>query len=119
MNTPSSWIHTFLNLTKCWIGFYCTAAMSLVAFNSRSQDQEAFHLLAFAFRLLNRKLSGGDALEDPTIAAVVTMTHYERLRGEYRKGLVHLRGIQRMVEMRGGISQLTKTRPGLTQKIFR
>jgi len=93
--------------------------MSLVALNSRPQEQEAFHLLAFTFRLLNSKLSGADALKDPTIAAVVAMTGYERLRGEYQKGFVHLKGIERMVELRGGISQLTKNQPGLTQKIFR
>jgi len=93
--------------------------MSLVALNSRPQDREAFRLVAFTFRLLNSKLMGDDALKDPTMAAVVAMTQYERLRREYHKALIHLKGVQRMVELQGGISLLTKRQPGLAQKIFR
>ena len=93
--------------------------MSLVVLNTLPPDQEALRLLAFTFRLLNGKLSGDDALKDPTIAAVVSLCSYERLRGEYKKSLIHLNGIQRMVELRGGMSLLTMSQPGLTQKIFR
>jgi hypothetical protein len=69
-------------------------------------------------RLVNKKLSGGEALSDSTFAVVICMCIYERLRGEYDKGLVHLKGLQRMVELRGGISQLTSN-SSLVQKIFR
>lgn len=93
--------------------------MSTVSLNSLPLDQEAMGLVAFTFRLLNKKLSGNDALKDPTIAAVVAMTQYERLRGEYQHGLIHLEGIRRMVELRGGISRIIISRPGLAQKIFR
>jgi hypothetical protein len=75
--------------------------------------------LSCTFRLVNDKLSGNEALSDTTMAVVVAMTQYERLRGHHRQGLVHFEGLQRIVELRGGISRLVNDRPGLAQKVFR
>ena len=80
---------------------------------------EAMRHLSRAFRLVNEKLSGNEALSDTTMAVVISMTQYERLRGQHRQGLVHLDGLLRMVELRGGISQVMSTNPPLAQKIFR
>ena len=75
--------------------------------------------LAQAFMLVNQRLSQADALSDNSIAVVVMLTHFERLRGRYFKGLVHLDGLCKMVEMRGGIVQLTRDQPSLGQKVTR
>ena len=75
--------------------------------------------IAHTLRLVNEKLSGNDAIADPTIAVVVIMEKYERLRGRHCQSLIHFKGLQRMVELRGGISHLTSHRPGLAQKIMR
>jgi hypothetical protein len=80
---------------------------------------EAMRHLSRTFQLVNEKLSGGEALSDTTMAVVIVMTQYERLRGQHRQGLVHLEGLHQMVEMRGGISQIIKNNPPLAQKIFR
>ena len=80
---------------------------------------ETFRHLSHTFRLLNERLSGNEALSDTTVAVVVSMAQYELLQEHYSQGLVHIKGLQRMIELRGGISQLTKTSPGLLPKIFR
>lgn len=75
--------------------------------------------LTRTFRLINDKLSGSEAIADTTFAAVVSMTQYERLRGNTKHGLIHFDGLQRMTDMRGGIKQLARTHFALTLKIFR
>lgn len=77
------------------------------------------HHLSLAFRLINDKLSGNEAASDTTIAVVLTMSHYYRLQGQFSQGLVHLQGLERMVKMRGGISNLRMKQYTLAQKIFR
>lgn len=72
-----------------------------------------------ALRLINEGLSGNDAVSDQTIAAVVLMVLYERQQGQFRRGLIHVKGLRQMTELRGGMSQLARTKPALIQMIFR
>ncbi|KAF3059797.1 hypothetical protein GL218_05030 [Daldinia childiae] len=103
--------------------FHCSIAMSIAAKNlltANSEDStEGLSHLSDSLRLVNQRLSGGEALSDMTMASVVAMLQYERMCGQYNQGLIHFRGLQQMVELRGGISQLMKDKPELTQKIFR
>ncbi|KAI2777906.1 hypothetical protein F4815DRAFT_495041 [Daldinia loculata] len=103
--------------------FHCSIAMSIAAKNlltTNSEDStEGLSHLSDSLRLVNQRLSGGEALSDMTLASVVAMLQYERMCGQYDQGLIHFRGLQQMVELRGGISQLMKDKPELTQKIFR
>lgn len=78
---------------------------------------EAMRHLSKTFRLVNEKLSRDEAVSDTTIAVIVMMSHYERLQNKLAQGLIHLDGLHRMVNLRGGISQLR--RGGLALKIFR
>lgn len=75
--------------------------------------------LSKAFRLINERLSTNNAISDTTLAAVLMMAQYERQLGQHSESLVHMKGLRRMVELRGGIRQLTRINPRLTQKIFR
>lgn len=79
----------------------------------------AIHHLSHAFRFMNEKLSGDDALSDTTIAVAVMLAKYEPLCGHHAQGLVHLQAVHRMVHLRGGIAHFTKNRPSISQKIFR
>jgi hypothetical protein len=98
-------------------------AMSVTVLNNLLIEQEdpieALRHLSRAFHLVNERLSGNDALSDTTLAVVVVMAQYARLQGQYHQGAVHLGGLQRMIELRGGVSQLTSSEPGLTQMIFK
>jgi len=75
--------------------------------------------LSQTFHLINQRLSSCDPVSDSTIAVVVSLTHYDRLQGRYRQGLVHLKGLQQIVELRGGVSEFTKSNRSLALKIFR
>lgn len=75
--------------------------------------------LSNTLRLVNVKLTGNEALADGTLAVIVGMTQYERLRGEYRQALVHFAGLERIIELRGGISQLLVHSSEIAQKIFK
>lgn len=105
------------------IDFHCAIAVSLIATNKLSLKPEdppnAIHHQSRSLRLLNERLSGPDAVADATIAVVVALTQYDRLKGHYYGSLAHIVGLQRMVELRGGISQLVISIPGVAQKIFR
>ena len=103
--------------------FHCVMAMSVTILNTLSIEQEdpteAMRHLSQTICLVNKRLSGNDAVSDKTLAVVVAMAQYARLQGQHRQGLIHLEGLQRMVELRGGVSQLTRSEPGLAQMIFK
>ncbi|KAK9422873.1 hypothetical protein SUNI508_04540 [Seiridium unicorne] len=103
--------------------FHCTVALINAAADSTliggEDSAESMRHLTRTFRLVNQKLSGDEATADTTFAAVVAMTQYERMRGKHEQGLIHLNGLQRLTGMRGGIRQLARNHPALTQKMFR
>jgi hypothetical protein len=86
----------------------------------RSNNQAArVRHLCLALRLVNAQLSGRDAASNETIVVVLVLGLYERYQGEYQRGLVHLDGLRRILDLRGGIHELRTSAPGLTRKIFR
>jgi hypothetical protein len=83
------------------------------------ETPEAMRHLAYSLRLVNQKLLGDEATSDTTVMAVIGMTQYERLSGHHRRGLVHLDGLEHMVNLRGGMARLARLHWHLAQKIFR
>ncbi|KAK3293589.1 uncharacterized protein B0H64DRAFT_327211 [Chaetomium fimeti] len=75
--------------------------------------------LSLALRLVNTRLSGKDAASTETMTTVLILGLYERQQGEYHRGLVHLDGMQRMLQMRGGLVEFAKSCPDLARKILR
>jgi Fungal specific transcription factor domain len=102
--------------------FHCTVATSFVVFEAVSlKGADAIEAMGHAnraFHLLNKKISSEDALSDTTMANMICMAQYERVQSQYGQALVHFKGLQRMVELRGGI-ELLKSKRELAQKIFR
>ncbi|KEY74804.1 hypothetical protein S7711_06491 [Stachybotrys chartarum IBT 7711] len=117
---PSMWFQLALEDEAY---FHVFVAMSAVSFNDVPMEEDdpmlAVRHLNKTFFLTNQRLSRDDAVSNASIAVVVMMAQYERQRERYIKGLNHLDGLQRMVEMRGGISQLARDEPSLCQKILR
>ncbi len=113
----------FQPMSNADIDFPCVMAMSVTILNNpflkQEDPTEAIRHLSQTFRLVNERLSGNDAVSDTTLAVVVVMAQYACLQGEHRQGLVHLEGLQGMIELRGGVSQLTRNEPGLTQMGFK
>lgn len=99
---------------------------SIAAESSRASMKH----LSRTFQLVNDKLTANDfsisrsteaqpAESDATMAVVIMMAQYERHQGRWFQGLVHLRGLQRMVELRGGIARLFAESPVVAHKILR
>ncbi|KAI1424177.1 hypothetical protein F5Y12DRAFT_715530 [Xylaria sp. FL1777] len=105
--------------------FHCIVAMSVAVSMSlsvtRQESTEALFHLSRSLRLVNQRLAGGGglALSDTTLAVVLAMTQHERLLGYHSHALVHFEGLQRIIELRGGISKLVSECPGVAQKAFR
>lgn len=103
--------------------FHCIVAMLNGAchFSLMGPDNstESMQHLSRTFRLVNESLSGVHAVSDATFAAVVAMTQYYQLRSEYEEGLIHLDGLEQMVNLCGGIGSLRRAHPALAQKLYR
>jgi hypothetical protein len=93
-------------------------SLNLLSVNQESHRQAMRHV-SQGLRLINQRLSGEDAVSDISIASVIGMAQYERHQEQYRQGVVHLRALQRMAKLRGGITDLTRKQPYLAQKMFR
>lgn len=100
---------------------------SIAAKSSRASMKH----LSRTFQLVNNKLTSNDfsistsaagaqpAESDAIMAVVIMMAQYERHQGRWFQGLVHLRGLQCMVELRGGIARLFAESPVVAHKILR
>ena len=98
-------------------------AMSIASVNkaspvNRDAGWEIRHL-SHTLCLVNQRLSNTDAACNATLAAVTMMAQYERHQGRHKQGLVHLNGLLRLVNMRGGIRELLRENVVLAQKIVR
>jgi hypothetical protein len=64
-------------------------------------------------QLLREKLSFGDEkaqLADPTVFVVVNLAVHAHMTGEDKSAKHHLDGIRKIVELRGGLNNLTQTK---------
>jgi hypothetical protein len=69
--------------------------------------------------MTNERLSGSESCSDKAIAVVTMLAIYQRMHHQQSIGLVHLNGLRRMVELRGGLARLTSENRGLAQKPWR
>ncbi len=95
-----------------------TLALSRLC-NGGEHPQQAMSHHVHTLRLLNKNLSGGDPACSENMAVIVVMLQYERHIGRYEQGLVHLNGLLRMVELRGGIGKMVEVEPTIALKVFR
>ncbi|KAL4968554.1 uncharacterized protein BDV14DRAFT_196856 [Aspergillus stella-maris] len=101
--------------------FHCSIATSIICSKSLvSETAQAMHHIARTYRIIQQRLLGGkEATSDMTIAILVAMSQYERLQGQYERGYVHVQGLRRMIELRGGIRQFNRESAGVAQKVLR
>lgn len=71
------------------------------------------------FCLLQQKISLQSVITDLTIAAVIGMAQYEHQLHQFQQGSVHVHGLWRMAQLRGGILKLMEGQSGLGEKILR
>jgi transcription factor-like protein len=109
--------------TNTAIDFHGAMAVSIMSLNNLCAHQEdtskAVRHISHSLRLLSTRLSGAHAVSDENIMAVINMVQYDRCQGEYQRGVVHVDGLLRMIQLRGGIAELARANPKLALKVFR
>ncbi|RHZ53930.1 uncharacterized protein CDV56_107306 [Aspergillus thermomutatus] len=119
-HASSVWVRYMFIDEAC---FHCTVATSILCLNNLVTKQEgilqAMSHISHTFRLINQRLSRQEAISDTTMAVIVSMAQYERHQDQYRRGLVHIQGLQRMAQLQGGVLQLLKSHHILVQKMLR
>ncbi|KAE8447474.1 hypothetical protein EG329_010747 [Mollisiaceae sp. DMI_Dod_QoI] len=69
---------------------------------------ESLYYKAQTIRLLNKSLRNPkEAISDETLAAVLLLTHVVSLIGEPNEAEIHMKGLQQMMALRGGIQHYT------------
>lgn len=90
--------------------YYCNIALmqtcnEIYSDNGNSSPKALFHL-SETFNYVTRLLAGPDALSDAAIMIVVTLVSQELIRKGYGNLRVHLDGLQKMIQLRGGLPKL-------------
>jgi hypothetical protein len=65
-------------------------------------------------QLLREKLSFGDEkaqLADTTVCVVVNLATHAHISGDDKSAKHHLEGLRKIIELRGGLNNFTKTKP--------
>jgi hypothetical protein len=111
------------NLIVLPAGFHSTMAIALSSLDNLLTKSEgkvqAMRHVSHTFRLVNQKLCGQSALTDSTIAAIVSMAQYEHHQNRIQQGSVHAQGLWQITQLRGGVSNLITSVPGLGLKLLR
>jgi hypothetical protein len=104
-------------------GFHCAVATSILCLNNLITRQEgilqAMSHISHTFRLINQRLSRQEAISDTTMAGIVSMAQYERHQNQYQRGFVHVQGLRRMVQLQGGLLQVSRSHHILVLKMLR
>ncbi|PYI02928.1 hypothetical protein BO78DRAFT_323961 [Aspergillus sclerotiicarbonarius CBS 121057] len=103
--------------------FHSTLAISAsyVDFFQRKSaiSSKTLHHISQAYALVNIKLSGPSSVSDSAIAAVVSLAIYQQVHHQPATGLIHLHGLYRMIQLRGGIARLMHEDRALALKPLR
>ncbi|KAL7793963.1 hypothetical protein V8C43DRAFT_280773, partial [Trichoderma afarasin] len=90
--------------------YHCNIALmqtcnEIYSDNGDSSPKALFHL-SETFNYVTSLLAGPEALSDAAIMIVVTLVSQELIRKGYGNLRVHLDGLQRMIQLRGGLPKL-------------
>lgn len=88
------------------------AALSDFFFGDQALTPDAIYHLSQAIHMVNRTLETNDAVSDSNLAVVNFLVIQELLKDSLKsKAEVHLKGLQRMIELRGGLMSLGEDNP--------
>lgn len=77
---------------------------------------KALYYLSQTFAQVRKRLASTDALSDATIGTVLSLINQEQIRNEQANAKVHIDGLRRMIELRGGLDKF-EGNPALLLKI--
>lgn len=111
-------LEVFLKSKVLWSALALSEVCLRVYSGQQRASIKATQQLLQAYRLVNSRLSGENATSDCTIAAVVYLSLYERIQGNFHLGQIHVKGLKNMIDQRGGVARLAQN-SHLIHKIFR
>ncbi|KAH9907280.1 hypothetical protein F4778DRAFT_721253 [Xylariomycetidae sp. FL2044] len=82
-------------------------------------SHNTLHHISRAYSLVNLKLSSPESVSDAAIAAVILIALYDQIHRQPSAGSIHLRGLYRMTQLRGGIQRLLQENRTLALKALR
>lgn len=85
----------------------------------RARSKEFRQHVSTALCQINQRLSGPGALDDSSLAGVVMMCLLSSGTAQPATTRIHLAGLCRMIELRGGIDALRASNLLLAEKAFR
>ncbi|KAL6401646.1 hypothetical protein AUP68_15523 [Ilyonectria robusta] len=90
--------------------YHCNIALmeasNEIFMDNGASSPKALYRLSQTLAIVKRRLESADALSDSTIGIVVSLISQEQCRKEFLGAKAHIDGLRRMVELRGGLSQL-------------
>ena len=71
-----------------------------------NSPKKALYHLSQTFTQIQKRLDSEDALSDSTIALISSLIFQEQIRNQFEAAQVHAQGLQRIIQLRGGLDQL-------------
>ncbi|KAB5542787.1 hypothetical protein GE09DRAFT_226450 [Coniochaeta sp. 2T2.1] len=106
--------HLLSVLFRDQTSYHCSMALMATLnhfmFGREVSAVAAIHHFTQAVGLVNQALDTPAALSDANLSVVNFMVVQKLLRGERSEAEVHLRGLERMIQLRGGLSSLQQDR---------
>ncbi|OKL58353.1 hypothetical protein UA08_06014 [Talaromyces atroroseus] len=68
--------------------------------------------------IMKTRIATMQSVTDETIAVVATLAYVEKIKGSYNNWRIHMGGLKRLVDLRGGLHSL-ESKPIIMSKIFR
>ena len=102
-----------LSLTRL-VAYHCNISL-MQACNEMFLDYgetspKAAYFLSRTYAHLQERLDSAEALSDSTIGIVVSLISQEQIRNGYPGSKIHIDGLKRMVQLRGGLGRLEDNR---------
>ncbi|KAI1374524.1 hypothetical protein F4677DRAFT_425311 [Hypoxylon crocopeplum] len=116
----SIWVNCIL-VDEAYFHSTLAVSASYIDFFERKPEisSKTLYHISKAYALVNLKLSGPESISDSAIAAVITLAIYQQVHHQHATGLIHLNGLYRMIQLRGGIARLMKENRLLALKSLR
>ncbi|KAI5461788.1 hypothetical protein BGZ63DRAFT_424645 [Mariannaea sp. PMI_226] len=95
--------------------YYCNIglmqACNEIFLGNTTGSPKALHHLSQTLAQVKRRLESDDALSDSTIGIVLSLVAQEQIRQDHRGAKTHFDGLEKIVELRGGLDQLEGNLP--------
>ncbi|OGM41851.1 hypothetical protein ABOM_009651 [Aspergillus bombycis] len=90
--------------------YYCNISLmqacNEIYLGNGTSNTKALYHLSQSLTQIQRRLASCDALSDSTMGLVISLITQEQIRGQGSAAEVHAKGLRKMVELRGGLSDL-------------